>query len=79
MPTPAPPGYLLLPSAIIIHAVLGGHGSGGVQGGRVEGHALHVGNVAGEIAQARAICLVWVPPVLEELFEQRGLAALGKD
>ena len=79
MPTPAPPGYLLLPSAIIIHAVRGGHGSGGVQGGRVEGHALHVGNVAGEIAQARAICLVWVPPVLEELFEQRGLAALGKD
>ena len=76
---PQRPRYLLLPSAVIIHAVLGSHGSGGVQGGRVEGHALHVGNVAGEIAQARAVRLVWVPPVLEELFEQRGLAALGQD
>lgn len=76
---PQPPGYLLLPSAVVIHAVLGGHGGGGVQGGGIEGHALHVGNVAGEIAQARAVRLVWVPPVLEELFEQRGLAALGKD
>lgn len=76
---PQPPGYLLLPSAVVIHAVLGCHGGGGVQGGGIEGHALHVGNVAGEIAQARAVRLVWVPPVLEELFEQRGLAALGKD
>lgn len=50
-----------------------------MQSGSVEGHTLHVGDVAGEIAQARAVHLVWVPPVLEELFEQWGLAALGKD
>lgn len=59
--------------------MLGGHGSGSVQGGSVEGHPLHVGDVAGEIGQAQAIRLVWVPPVLEELLEQWGLTALRKD
>lgn len=76
---PQPPRYLFLACAIIIHAVLGGHGSGGVQGGSVEGHPLHIGDVAGEVGQAQAVRLVWVPPALEELFEQRGLATLGKD
>lgn len=59
--------------------MLGGHGSGSVQGGGVEGHSFHIGDVAGEIGQAQAICLVWVPPVLEELLEQWGLTALRKD
>lgn len=76
---PQPPRYLFLACAIIIHAVLGGHGSGGVQGGSIERHPLHIGDVAGEVGQAQAVCLVWVPPALEELFEQRGLATLGKD
>lgn len=76
---PQPRRYLFLACAIVIHAVLGGHGSGGVQGGSVEGHPLHIGDVAGEVGQAGAICLVWVPPALEELLEQWGLATLGKD
>lgn len=38
-----------------------------------------MGDVTGEVGQAWAIRLVWVPPVLEELLEQRGLAPLGKD
>lgn len=59
--------------------MLGGHGGGGVQCSSIERHALHVGNVAGEVAQARAVCLVWVPPVLEELLKERGLAALWED
>lgn len=71
--------YLFLASAVIVHAMLGGHGRGGVQCCSIERHPLHVGNVAGEVAQARAICLVWVPPVLKELLEQRGLATLWKD
>lgn len=50
-----------------------------MQGGGVEGHPLHIGDVAGEIGQAQAIRLVWVPPVLEELLEQWGLTALRKD
>lgn len=49
-----------------------------MQCGSVEGHTLHIGNVAREIGQAGAVGLVWVTPVLEELLEQRGLAALGK-
>lgn len=77
-PTPTP-RYLFLACAVVIHAMLGGHGSGGVQGGGIERHALHVGDVAGEIGQAQAFRLVRVPPVLEELPEQRGLTALGKD
>lgn len=76
---PQPRGYLFLACAVIIHAVLGGHDSGRVQGGGIEGHPLHIGNVAGEVGQAWAVGLVWVPPVLEELLEQRGLAALRKD
>lgn len=75
--TPAAP-HLFLASAVVIHAVLRRHGRGRVQGGGVEGHALHVGDVAGQVAKARAVRLVGVPPVLEELLEQRGLAALGK-
>lgn len=59
--------------------MLGRHGSGRVQGGSIEGHALYIGDVAGEVGQAWAVCLVWVPPVLEELLEQRGLATLRKD
>lgn len=59
--------------------MLGGHGGGSVQRGSIERHALHVGNVAGEIGQAGAVCLVWVPPVLEELLKERGLAALWED
>lgn len=55
---PQPPRYLFLACAIVIHAMLGGHCSGGVQGGGVEGHALYVGDVAGEIGQAQAIRLV---------------------
>lgn len=79
-PSPRPaPRHLFLAPAIVIHAVLGRHGSGSVQGGSIEGHALHVGNVAGEVGQAWAVRLVWVPPVLEELLEQRGLTTLGKD
>lgn len=76
---PQPRGYLFLACAIVIHAMLGGHDSGSVQGGGVEGHPLHIGNVAGEIGQAWAVCLVWVPPVLEELLEQWGLTTLRKD
>lgn len=71
--------YLFLASTVVIHAVLGSHGGGRVQGGRVEGHPLHMGNVAGEVPQAGAICLVWVSPVLEELLEQWGLTTLRKD
>lgn len=71
--------YLFLASAVIIHAVLGGHGRGGVQRSSIERHALHVGNVAGEVAQAGAVCLVLVPPVLEELLKERGLAAFWED
>lgn len=59
--------------------MLSGHGGGGVQRSSIERHALHVGNVAGEVGQARAVCLVWVPPVLEELFKERGLAALWEN
>lgn len=78
--TPTQPrSHLFLACAIVIHAVLGGHGSGSVQSGGVEGHPLHIGDVAGEIGQAWAIRLVWVPPVLEELLEQWGLTALRKD
>jgi hypothetical protein len=73
------PRYLFLACAIIVHAVLGSHGGGGMQGGSIKGHTLHVGDVAGEVAQARAICLVWVPPVLEELLEEWGLTTLRKD
>lgn len=50
-----------------------------MQRSSIERHALHVGNVAGEVGQARAVCLVWVPPVLEELFKERGLAALWEN
>lgn len=71
--------YLFLASAIIIHAMLGGHGGGSVQRSSIEGHAFHVGNVAGEVAQAGAVCLVWVPPVLEKLLKERGLAAFWED
>lgn len=74
-----PPRHLFLACAIVIHAVLGCHGCGCVQGGSIEGHALHIGDVAGEVGQAWAVCLVWVPPVLEELLEQWGLATLRKD
>lgn len=50
-----------------------------MQGGGIEGYPLHIGNMAGEIGQAQAISLVWVPPVLEELLEQWGLTTLRKD
>lgn len=59
--------------------MLGSHSGGGVQRSSIEGHTLHIGNVAGEVAQARAVCLVWVPPVLEELLKERGLATLWED
>jgi hypothetical protein len=50
-----------------------------VQRSSIERYALHVGNVAGEVAQAGAVCLVWVPPVLEELLKERGLTALWEN
>ena len=59
--------------------MLSGHGGGGVQRSSIERYALHVGNVAGEVAQAGAVCLVWVPPVLEELLKERGLTALWEN
>lgn len=71
--------YLLLASAVIVHAMLCGHGGGGVQCCSIERHPLHVSNVAGEVGQAGAICLVWVPPVLKELLEQWGLSALWEN
>lgn len=71
--------YLLLASAVVVHAMLRGHGGGGVQCCGIERHPLHVGNVAGEVGQAGAICLVWVPPVLKELLEERGLSTLWEN
>lgn len=71
--------YLFLASAIIVHAMLGSHGGGAVQRSSIKRHALHVGNVAGEVAQAGAVRLIWVPPVLKELLEERGLATLWED
>lgn len=71
--------YLLFTAAVIDHAVLGGHGSRTVQGGGVEGHLLDLGDAIGAVGQAQALRLLSVPPVLEELFEERRLARLWQD
>lgn len=71
--------YLLLASAVIVHAMLCGHGGGGVQCGSIERHPLHVSNVAGEVGQAGAVRLVGVPPVLKELLKQWGLSTLWEN
>lgn len=80
-----PPGslhatsYLFLARTVVLHAVLGSHGRGVVQRGSVEGHLLNLGDVAGDVGRAQPLCLVPVPPVLEELLEQGGLTALRQD
>lgn len=70
---------LFLARAIILHAVLGSHGPGAVQGGRIKGNLLNLGNVARNVGLPQPICLVPVPPVLEELLEQRCLTTLRED
>lgn len=59
--------------------MLGGHGRRGVQGSRVKGHLLDLGDAVGAVGRAQALRLVSVPPVLEELLEERRLAHLGQD
>lgn len=71
--------YLFLSTAVIHHAVLGGHGGGLVQAGGVEGHLLDLGDAVGNVGHAQALGLVFVPPVLEELLEERRLAHLWQD
>lgn len=70
---------LFLARAIVLHAVLGSHGLGAVQGGRVERDLLNLGNVARNVRLPQPFCLVLVPPVLEELLEQRCLTTLRED
>lgn len=73
------PSHLLFAAAVVHHAVLGGHGLRSVQGGCVEGHLFDLGDAVGAVGHAQALCLVWVPPVLEELLEERRLAHLWQD
>lgn len=71
--------HLFLSAAVIHHAVLGGHGGGVVQAGGVEGHLLDLGDAVGDVGHAQALCLIFVPPVFEELLEERRLAHLWQD
>lgn len=71
--------HLLVPGAVVHHAVLGGHGGRVVEAGGVEGHLLDLGDAVGDVGHAQALGLVLVAPVLEELLEERRLAHLGQD
>lgn len=73
------PSHLLFAAAVVHHAVLGRHGRGTVQGGGVEGHLLDLGDAVGAVGHAQALRLLSVPPVLEELLEERRLAHLWQD
>lgn len=59
--------------------MLGSHSLGGVQRSSIKRHLINVGNVAGDIGHPQPLRLVLVPPVLEELLEQRCFAFLGQD
>lgn len=71
--------HLLLAAAVVHHAVLGGHGRRAVEGGGVEGHLLDLGDAVGDVGHAQALGLIPVPPVLEELLEERRFAHLWQD
>lgn len=71
--------HLFLSAAIIHHAVLGSHGGGVVQGGGIKGHLLNLGDAVSDVGHAQALCLIFVPPVLEELLEERRLSHLWQD
>lgn len=71
--------YLDVALAIVHHAVLGGHGLVGVQGGGVEGHLGHLGDAADGVGLAGARGLVFVLPVAEELLEHGGLGSCRKN
>ena len=74
-----PPSHLFLSVTVVHHAVLGGHGGGVVQTGCVEVHLLDPGDAVGDVGDAQALGLVPVPPVLEELLEERRLTHLWQD
>lgn len=50
-----------------------------MQGGGVERHLLDLGDAVGDVGHAQAHRLIFVPPVFEELFEERRLAHLRQD
>lgn len=71
--------HLFPARAIILHAVLGSHGLGAVQGGGIKRHLLNLGNMTRNVSLAQSFCLVPVPPVLEELLKQRCLTTLREN
>lgn len=79
LPPPQGSPHLLLAAAVVHHAVLGGHGRRAVEGGGVEGHLLDLGDAVGDVGHAQALGLIPVPPVLEELLEERRFAHLRQD
>lgn len=69
--------YLDFALAIIHHAVVGGHGLVGVQGGGVEGDPRNFGDAADGVGLSHSCRLIFVFPVTEELLKQSQLTSSG--
>lgn len=67
--------YLDFALAIIHHAVVGGHGLVGVQGGGVEGDSRNFGDAADGVGLRHSCRLIFVFPVTKELLKQGHLSS----